>query len=93
MAKYRKKPVVIEAFLLGVDDEPEWFKDAVKAGVVKEYNFGHGTTACKIRTLEGEMVRLGGVDYIIRGVEGELYPCKPDIFEKTYERVTDDENS
>ena len=45
---------------------------------------------CKIKTLEGVMTANEG-DYIIRGVSGKLYPCKADIFEKTYERVTDDE--
>ena len=39
-----------------------------------------------IRTLEGDMVVMPG-DYIIRGVKGELYPCKPDVFEATYESV------
>lgn len=42
----------------------------------------------RIPTLEGVMIAREG-DYIIRGIEGELYPCKPDIFEKTYERVSD----
>lgn len=43
----------------------------------------------KIETLEGIMKASVG-DYIIKGVNGEFYPCKPDIFEKTYERVTDE---
>ena len=42
-----------------------------------------------IRTLEGDM-KISNGDYIIKGVNGEFYPCKPDIFEKTYERVDDD---
>mgnify|MGYP000848848660 CR=1 FL=1 len=41
---------------------------------------------CEIHTLEGVMTAYGG-DYIIKGVHGEIYPCKPDIFEKTYEQV------
>ena len=94
MSKYRKKPVVIDAFLLGVDAEPEWFAEAVANGVVysKEYyeclNKEH---LWYIRTLEGVMVAHEELDYIISGVNGELYPCKADIFEKTYEAVTDDE--
>ena len=72
MAKYRKKPVVIEAFQYDGDliDRngnpyvPAWAMDAFKARVL-----------------------FSVADYIIRGVQGEIYPCKPDIFEATYERV------
>lgn len=60
MAKYRKKPIVIEAY-------------QTKVKMI-------------IDTLEGAMVANVG-DWIIKGVNGELYPCKPDIFEKTYEPV------
>lgn len=87
--KYRKKPVVIEAFKLnsrGLIGE-EWFWDAVSENRIIIYNFGKNYPQdawCEIKTLEGIMVAKTG-DYIIRGVEGEIYPCKPDIFEKTYE--------
>lgn len=87
--KYRKKPVVIEAFKLnsrGLIGE-EWFWDAVSENRIITYNFGKNYPQdawCEIKTLEGIMVVKTG-DYIIRGVEGEIYPCKPDIFEKTYE--------
>ncbi len=87
--KYRKKPVVIEAFKLnsrGLIGE-EWFWDAVSENRIITYNFGKNYPQdawCEIKTLEGIMVAKTG-DYIIRGVEGEIYPCKPDIFEKTYE--------
>ncbi|WP_237558684.1 hypothetical protein [Enterococcus hirae] len=87
--KYRKKPVVIEAFKLnsrGLIGE-EWFWDAVSENRIIIYNFGKNYPQdawCEIKTLEGVMVAKTG-DYIIRGVEGEIYPCKPDIFEKTYE--------
>lgn len=90
MAKYRKKPVVIDAFFLGLDDEPEWFVEAEAKGVVEVRRFFGDAQECKIYTLEGKMGALAGKDYIIRGVNGELYPCKADVFEKTYERVTDD---
>lgn len=63
MAKYRKKPVIIEAYQ--TDKEMD------------------------IETLEGIMHADVG-DYIITGVKGEKYPCKPDIFEATYEKVADD---
>lgn len=90
MAKYRKKPVVIEAFLFGVDKEPEWYIEAVTNGRVEVIPAGIETSFCYIHTLEGMMKAVEEKDYIIRGVNGELYPCKADIFEKTYERVTDD---
>ena len=81
--KYRKKPVVIEAFRFQIDDYmPDWFADAVSDCMVTVYKDG----TCHINTLEGQMLANKG-DYVIRGVSGEMYPCKPDIFEKTYEKV------
>ena len=85
MAQYRKKPVVVDAFLFtgGPDQEedPIWLVEALKEGKVKVT-----ATGIVIQTLEGVMsARLG--DYVIRGVQGEIYPCKPDIFEATYEAV------
>jgi hypothetical protein len=91
MVKYRKKPVVIEAFQFYVDPMPDWFMYKVSSNDVILMNCNYnrydiGEAYCKINTLEGVMVGDGG-DYIIKGVEGEIYPCKPDIFEKTYESV------
>ena len=63
MAKFRKRPVVIEAYQTEVPMD--------------------------IQTLEGTMHADPG-DYIITGVKGERYPCKPDIFEQTYEKVEED---
>lgn len=89
--RYRKKPVVIEAFQLnerGLVTE-DWFWDAVSENKVITHNFGKHYDEpawCEIQTLEGVMVANIG-DYIIRGVNGELYPCKEDIFRKTYEEV------
>ena len=84
--KYRKKPVIIEAIQWnGLNlEEIKWFmKEQFKDVSVSEISFG-----LQIPTLEGTMtVSLG--DFIIRGVKGEYYPCKPDIFEKTYEPVED----
>ena len=79
---YRKKPVVIEAFQLGVDHMPNWFVDKVRT---EEIAFDEKLGAY-IQTLEGVM-QAGVGDYIIKGVAGEIYPCKPDIFNKTYEAV------
>ena len=77
--KYRKKPVEVEAFRFGYDDEPEWF---FNFGMVKDIKDEY----CIIGNLEGDMRENRG-DYIIKGLRGELYPCKPDIFEKSYEKV------
>ena len=89
--KYRKRPVVIDAFKLGADDMPDWFMDAAADGIVKLNNATKGfyKTAninADIKTLEGTMHADRG-DYIIRGVKGEIYPCKHDIFHQTYESV------
>lgn len=88
MGKYRKKPVVIEAFRLG-KEWPDWWADAVSANSAITFNedpfqYSGGPDYAFIRTLEGEMRAERG-DWIIRGVQGEIYPCKPDIFEATYE--------
>ena len=78
--KYRKKPVTIEAIQWTGENRKEIFdfcKDAYM-----------GDCTLYIRTLEGVHISRVG-DYIIKGVHGEFYPCKPDIFEETYEE--DDE--
>lgn len=81
MPRFRKKPVVIEAFRyeLGPTLGPEWFVDKVTSGEIATF-IDH----CEIKTLEGVMRGEIG-DWIIQGVKGEIYPCKPDIFEATYE--------
>ena len=94
MGKFRKKPVVIEAV--------KWDGDASTANDFLGERFGlrpgysgkwdwtyasRESNALIIPTLEGEMrVEVG--DWIIKGIKGEFYPCKPDIFEATYETVT-----
>ena len=84
MAKFRKKPVVIEAFRWtgGPDQEedPPWIVEAMKRGDVYIGN----VNTLRIKTMEGTMTANRG-DWIIKGVKGELYPCKPDIFAATYE--------
>jgi len=89
--RYRKKPVVIEAFQFYVDAMPDWFMDKVSTNEVIlrkcDYNrYSKNEAHCEIKTLEGVMIAKGG-DYVIKGVQGELYPCKPDIFEATYESL------
>ena len=90
--RYRKKPVEVEAFCLTEESErtaPEWFERAVLNETVwidRSLQDGHAKIyGCTIKTLEGKMHAKVG-DYIIRGVNGELYSCKPDIFKKTYEK-------
>lgn len=90
MAKFRKKPVEVEAFRIFKDtmrkrDYPQWFADAFARGVVYVTRNPTYPVVCTIKTLEGDMNACIG-DYIIKGVNGELYPCKPNIFIKTYER-------
>ena len=87
---FRKKPVVIEAFQYGIDPRPDWFDDKVTTNDIITHC---GTDLkdssdfyCEIKTLEGVMIGNVG-DYIIQGVKGECYPCKPDIFELTYEKL------
>lgn len=87
MPKYRKKPVVIEAFRFQIDETmPDWFNEKRITNDIVTNEDG----TCEIKTLEGTMKADYG-DYIIKGVKNEIYPCKPDIFEQTYEPVSDDE--
>jgi len=87
--KYKKKPVVIEAIQF----------DGMNSLVINEFtkglasptddSLGHSNWSEKklrIPTLEGLMIANAG-DYVIKGVKGEFYPCKPDIFEMTYDKI------
>lgn len=89
--KYRKKPVVVEAV--------RWTGDNLREVIAftglhpsahymtwEQYRELVAKEGLKIFTLEGAMMASVG-DFIIKGVSGEFYPCKPDIFEKTYEPV------
>ena len=87
MSAFRKKPVVIEAVLW---DGTKLAMDEIHAmGGWEHVAPNPPADDLIIDTLEGEMrARIG--DYVIRGVQGEFYPCKPDIFEETYEAVEPD---
>lgn len=102
--KWRKKPIVIEAWrwdgdrsvLCDIRDAPDWLVEAEV--IYGRLNAGQVQVSCeidgsncqlKIATFEGAMVASPG-DWIIRGVKGELYPCKPDIFAATYEPATEE---
>lgn len=80
--RYRKKPVVVEAsqFLSGSEPAPDWLSAAFTSG--QAWYQGGEKPYITIKTLEGVM-RADPGDWIIRGVKGELYPCKPDVFEMT----------
>ena len=85
--RYRKRPVEIEAFRLGIDYIPDWFMDRVTTNdIILRPDVHKGIGAAEINTLEGVMHADYG-DFIIQGVKGEIYPCKPDIFAATYEPV------
>lgn len=86
MAKFRKKPVVVEAIQFGrsstIAEARAWAMERANDRVVRLVDGKY----LEIETLEGTM-RADEGDWIIQGVQGELYPCKPDIFEATYEPV------
>ena len=87
MTQFRKKPIEVEAYQFDnriTNRVPYWLSRARADGLVSVQT--HPTLKMTIKTLEGEMTASEG-DWIIKGVKGELYPCKPDIFEQTYERV------
>lgn len=92
MAKYRKKPVVIEARRFDTNNEVgsptmDAIVNWINQGRVK-MGAWHNCTDIYIQTLEGEM-RASVGDWIIKGVKGEFYPCKNDIFEATYDFAED----
>jgi hypothetical protein len=101
MPRYRKKPVVIEAVQIAAavcngktvkgspfkcDVLPPWLEDALSQGTVTVHPSDQDYARLSIKAPEGTMMAEAG-DWIIRGVKGELYPCKADIFEATYEPV------
>ena len=101
--RWRKKPVVIEAvritatdydgqirngspFALPAGELPNWLGSALEDGTLSLQDGGTKQAAWAIRTTEGTMT-AGPGDWIIRGIHGELYPCKADIFAATYEQA------
>jgi len=95
MPKFRKKPVVIEAFQMTLErrwdnrDWPNWLnqawqKEPSKGAMWISLDNNPEREKLVVGTLEG-VHNIDWNDWIIQGIKGELYPCKPDIFEKTYE--------
>lgn len=93
MSKYIKKPVIVEAFKWTSDRDQEeyplWIAKSIEDGIVwitdgtEDYE-----PVMNINTLEGIMYAEKG-DYIIKGVHGEIYSCKPDVFEESYDKYTE----
>ena len=95
--KFQKKPVTIEAERIStlleiasksLSDLPAWVREAYMQGALFFGTSEAGPGWVSVRTLEGDM-RGEASDYLIRGVAGELYPCKPEIFEATYTKVAE----
>ena len=98
MSRWRKKPVVIDAYQVRFpsfrderDDWPVWFAEAMAAssetvGSLNPTDPEDPRGTVSVYTLEGAM-KVSWKDWVIRGIQGELYPCKPDVFEATYAPV------
>lgn len=96
MAKFRKKPVVIDAFevreLLHLAEHDFWSLPQCIRDAYDKVEVLFASDHIRVHTLEGTM-RADRDDFILRGVKGELYPCKPDIFQATYEPVMTDKDA
>ena len=86
MSKYRKKPVVIEAMQFTEESINQVF-NFVRCNCYASFDAA-GKPTLKIQTLEGDMITSLG-DWVIKGVAGEFYPCRDDIFAATYEAVSE----
>ena len=92
--RYKKKPLVVEAIQFIPDNYDEVcdftnstpIKVNERAIPTPDGGWTHTFDGIIIKTLEGDMLASVG-DYIIKGVKGEFYPCKPDVFEQTYEKA------
>ena len=85
MSKFRKKPVVIDA--VQWTGSAKSFEEIISTFPEMKWEPGPmGTYSFYVKTLEGQHIASNG-DYIIKGINGEFYPCKPEIFDKTYELV------
>jgi len=91
MAKFRKKPVIVNAWSASqLSQNAAWNWRELPAAIQEAYEKGGWVFLTNgeihIPTLEGTMIASPD-DFVIQGINGEFYPCKPDIFEKTYEKV------
>lgn len=83
--KYRKKPIVVDAFKFRIDNVPDWFMDKVSSNEIITTE-----TECSIHTSDGWMVGQKG-NYILKDITGKIYPCNADVFEMIYEPVDEDD--
>ena len=91
---YKKIPVVVEAFKIGIDNMPDWFFDeVVKKNIILKSKYSKldpfefdDSIYCEIKNPKGNATGNNG-DYIIKDEKGDFYPCKPDIFELTYDKI------
>ena len=93
MAKYTKKPFVIDAVQFGASDFLNWEPWVQEAYDQRQWSYSIDPATLipngfVVKTLEGDMKANPG-DYLIKGVKGELYPCREDIFKMTYDKVGD----
>lgn len=96
MARYRKKPVEVEAFRLtrrnnGGDPFPEWFEQAISCNEITTHGmgkFGEGPAYCEFNTVHGEKAVAREGDWIAKDAKpGTFYPIKPEVFETNYDKV------
>jgi hypothetical protein len=87
MARFRKRPVVVEAWRFLLEARYPWREDDMFLLFPVKWDTEENCPYLEIETLEG-LMRANNGDWIIRGVNGEYYPCKPDVFSKTYEQET-----
>lgn len=90
--RWVKKPLVIEAFQLGIDPIPDWFMDRVSDNSIVLKGEWKKLNSCRIHTLEGWVQAKRGT-FIVKGVQDEIYPCKEEIFRATYDPYLRDEKS
>lgn len=94
MGIYRKKPVEVEAFQWTGDKdqeaEPVWMSEALRNGDIIIYKANSRSEPVMEIHTTGSLAKARIGDYIVRGIKGELYPCKPDIFAASYEKVEDE---
>lgn len=97
--KYRKKPFIVEAFRLGIDNIPDWFMNKVTRNEAMLHGTSsgfehHDDTTASIRVFDGRGIVWRHVDYgnyIIKTINGEVYPYEPELFKKIYEPYSDDQ--
>lgn len=85
---FKRKPIYVECFRLGYDKIPTWFQEQVRMNNVSNIDafLENVNEIVKIKTLEGVMNVIQG-DFIIKGVKGEIYPCKAEVFKETYDYI------